>query len=198
MPGLSGREGRALSVALAFIFLIIPSLTSAELQPMTFMPHWLPQAQFAGYYVAFEKGFYRKQGIDLKILRGGPGFPPAQMLAKKNVAATSMFLSEALEHRDKGIKLINVCQLMKRSGFILVAKKGSGIVKPEDLNGRRISVWENFQIQPRAFFRKYQINVTPIIQGATVNLFLRGRRRRGISHVVQRVPHDHQFRLERR
>lgn len=174
LPALSGHGRRALTIALALIFLIIPSIVSAELQSMTFMPHWLPQAQFAGYYVAVEKGFYRKHGIDLQVLRGGPGFPPAQMLAKKKVAVTSMFLSEALQHRDKGIKLINVCQLMKRSGFILVAKKDSGIVKPEDLNGRRISVWENFQIQPRAFFRKYQINATPIIQGATVNLFLRG------------------------
>ena len=175
LSGPIGHGKSALMAALAFMFLIGPVVASgAELKPMTFMPHWLPQAQFAGYYVAFEKGFYRNHGIELQMVRGGPGFPPAQMLAKKKVAVTSMFLSEALQQRDKGIKLINVCQLMKRSGFIMVAKKGSGIVKPEDLNGRRISAWENFQIQPRAFFRKYRINVTPIIQGATVNLFLRG------------------------
>ena len=147
---------------------------ATELKPLTFMPHWLPQAQFAGYYAAHEKGFYRKHGIDLTILRGGPGAPPAEMLLKNKVQVTSMFLSEALRQREKKVKLINIGQIVQRSGFILVAKKDSGITRPEDLNHKKVSLWENFRIQPRAFFRKYGINVTPVNQGATVNLFLRG------------------------
>jgi len=157
-----------------FLCLLPTIATAAELRTMTFLPQWLPQAQFAGYYVAYEKGFYRKYGIDLKILKGGPDFPAAEMLGKGRTDFTTMFLSEAIQQRDKKVRLVNIGQLMQRSGFILVAKKGSGISKPSDLQNKKVSMWPNFQVQPRAFFRKYGIEVKPIIQGATVNLFLRG------------------------
>jgi len=158
------------------LFILLPAgpAAAAELRLMTFLPQWLPQAQFAGYYVAYEKGFYRQEGLDLKILKGGPDFPAAAMLAAGKADFTTMFLSEALQHRDKNIPLLNIGQIMQRSGFILVAKKGRGINQPADLNNKKISMWPNFQIQPRAFFRKYNLNVKPVVQGATVNLFLRG------------------------
>jgi len=164
---------RIAPVLAACLILALPA-AAGELKPLTFMPHWLPQAQFAGYYVAYEKGLYQKNGIDLKILRGGPDFPPTAMLAKNRVNVTSMFLSEALQQRDKNVRLINIGQIMQRSGFILVAKKESGITRPEDLNRKKVGLWENFRVQPLAFFRKYGITATPVTQGATVNLFLRG------------------------
>ena len=34
-----------------------------------FMPQWTAQAQFAGYYVAMEKGFYKAEGIDVDIVK---------------------------------------------------------------------------------------------------------------------------------
>lgn len=153
----------------------LPEITAAgERHSMTFLPHWIPQAQFAGFYVAYEKGFYSKQGIDLKILKGGPAFPAGKMLGKKQTDFTTMFLSEAIRQRDKKIHLVNIGQLMQRSGFILIAKKESGIEKPADLHNKKVSMWPNFQVQPRAFFRKYGIEVKPVSQGATVDLFLRG------------------------
>lgn len=173
-------NGRFISSTFAAVYalcilLILPSFASAgELKTMTFIPQWLPQAQFAGYYVACEKGFYRNRGIDLKIIKGGPGYPPGQMLASKKADFATFFLSEALQLRDKDVKLINIGQIVKRSGFILVAKKGSGILKPEDLNNKKISMWENFRIHPEAFFQKYNIKTYPVAQGTTVNLFLRG------------------------
>ena len=161
-------------VIVSFLCFLSAIAAAGELRTMTFLPQWLPQAQFAGYYVAYEKGFYSKHGIDLKILKGGPDFPAAEMLGKNRTDFTTMFLSEAIQQRDKKIRLVNIGQLMQRSGFLLVAKKGSGISKPSDLQNKKISMWPNFQIQPRAFFRKYGIEVKPVSQGATVNLFLRG------------------------
>lgn len=165
----------ALACLVLVLLLVLPPCAGAEtLLPMTFLPHWLPQAQFAGYYMAYEKGFYRKHGIDLTILRGGPGFPPAEMLSKRKTDATSMFLSEALQQYDRQVKLINIGQIMQRSGFVLVAKKSSGITKPEDLHHKKVSLWGSFRVQPMAFFQKYGLAVTSVNQGATVNLFLRG------------------------
>lgn len=163
-----------ISVIIALIS-FLPAMTAAgERRTMNFLPHWLPQAQFAGFYVAYEKGFYSKQGIDLKILKGGPDFPAGEMLSKKRTDFTTMFLSEALRYRDKKIHLVNIGQLVQRSGFILIAKKKNGISKPADLHNKKVSMWPNFQIQPRAFFRKYGIEVKTVSQGATVDLFLRG------------------------
>jgi len=173
--GNAGRGGFLVAAAvLLIVFLWAVPPGAAEFRTMTFLPQWLPQAQFAGYYVAYEKGFYRGEGIDLKILKGGPDAPAAAMLAERRADFTTMFLSEAIQQRDKQIPLLNIGQIMQRSGFILVAKKERGITKPADLNHKKISLWPNFQVQPQAFFRKYGLNVKTVVQGATVNLFLRG------------------------
>jgi len=145
----------------------------AELRNVSFLPHWLPQAQFAGFYMAQEKGLYRKRGIAVTILRGGPGYPAAETLARGKVDFASTFLSTAIQQRDRGAPLVNIGQVVQRSGFILVTKKTSGINSPADLNGRKVSLWPDFRLQPLAFFRKYGVEVRPVDQGATMNLFLR-------------------------
>ncbi len=153
--------------------LAVSPVRGAELQSASFIPHWLPQAQFAGYYMAQEKGLYKKRGIDLTIRRGGPEYPPAETIARGQVTFATTFLSSALELRDRGVRLVNIGQIVQRSGFILVTKKTSGINSPADLNGKKVSLWKDFRVQPQAFFRKYGVEVRPVEQGANMNLFLR-------------------------
>ncbi len=153
--------------------LAISPARGAELRSASFIPHWLPQAQFAGYYMAQEKGLYRKQGIDLTIRRGGPEYPPSETIAGRQATFATTFLSSALELRNRGVRLVNIGQIVQRSGFILVTKKTSGINSPADLNGKKVSLWRDFRVQPQAFFRKYGVEVKPVDQGATMNLFLR-------------------------
>jgi NitT/TauT family transport system substrate-binding protein len=142
---------------------------------VSFIPQWIPQAQFAGYYVAYEKGFYQRHGLDVKILRGGPDFPASEMLARGSVDFGTMFLATGIEKRARGTKLVNIAQVVQRSALMLVARKASGIHKPEDINGKKVGLWsEEFRLQPRAFFHKYHLHVQEIPQSATMNLFLRG------------------------
>ena len=54
---------------------------SANPSSIAFIPQWVPQAQWAGYYVAADKGFYRQKGLEVRILEGGPGTPPSALLA---------------------------------------------------------------------------------------------------------------------
>jgi NitT/TauT family transport system substrate-binding protein len=74
-----------------------------------------------------------------------------------------------------GREVVNIGQIVQRSALMLVAKKSKGIKNPRDLDGRKVSLWgDDFQIQPRAFFRKYGLAVTVVPQSSSVNLFLRG------------------------
>jgi NitT/TauT family transport system substrate-binding protein len=150
-----------------------PAAWSAGLKKAILLPQWFPQAQFAGYYVAFETGLYKKHGIDLKILRGGPERSFGKMLADGQADFATQFLSTGIEKRSQGFRIVSIGQIVQRSGLMLVAKKSSGIRAPADLNGKQVSLWKDFELQPRAFFRKYNLRVDVIPQAYTLNLFLR-------------------------
>jgi len=147
----------------------------AGLERVYFLPQWLPQAQFAGYYVAHDKGFYRQEGLEVVILRGGPEKEVTASLAKGLTHFGTMFLTTGIAARARGLPLINVAQIVQRSGLMLVAKKDSGIRSPQDFQGKKVGLWrEEFQIQPKAFFRQHQLSVRTVPQAGNMNLFLRG------------------------
>jgi NitT/TauT family transport system substrate-binding protein len=141
---------------------------------VTFLPQWVPQAQFAGYYVAQEKGFYRRRNLDVRIRRGGPEWPTSELLARGRVDFGTMFLANGIEKRAQGNKLVNIAQIVQRSALMLVAKKSRGIFTPADINRKKVGLWgDEFRLQPRAFFRKFHLKVREVPQSATLNLFLR-------------------------
>jgi NitT/TauT family transport system substrate-binding protein len=145
-----------------------------NLKRATFIPHWSPQSQFAGYFVAFDKGFYKKHGIALNIQQGGPHRPSLDILEKQTADFAVAWLSTAIQKQSQGLKLINVGQIIQRSALMLIAKKARGIYRPEDINNRKIGIWRaDFQLQPLAFLKKYNLKATIVPQSYSVNLFLR-------------------------
>ncbi len=161
---------------LFFIFALSGNVDAAQnLTPVRFIPQWSPQAQFAGYYVAFEKGFYAAHGVDVKILEGGPGKPPAEWLQKGAADFGSMFLTTAIVERSRGVRLVNIGQIVAKSSQVLIAKKSSGIKNIRDMNGKKVGLWgAGLGIGPEALFKKYGLHVIVIPQSWSVNLFLRG------------------------
>ena len=146
------------------------------LKKATFLPQWAPQAQFAGYYVAHERGLYRRHGIDLTIARGGPESPPTTALQTGTADFTTLMLSTAVQRRAAGMPLVNIAQLMQKSAFMLVARRSSGITSPRDLAGRRVGLWPaDFQVQPMALFHNYRVAVTVVPQAYSIDVFLRGQ-----------------------
>jgi NitT/TauT family transport system substrate-binding protein len=157
------------------LMLPCPTAQAGAGASVSFIPQWAPQSQFAGYYVAYEKGFYRQRGLEVKILKGGPNFPPSELLHTGQADFGTMFLTTALVKRAKGYKFVNLSQIVQRSALMLVAKKSSGINVPADMNGKKVAMWgEEFQILPRAFFQQHHLAVKILPQGTTMNLFLRG------------------------
>lgn len=163
------------AIILIFVFCLLTVLAHAEtIQNASFVPQWSPQAQFAGYYVAYEKGIYKQHGINLNIFAGGPSIIPLKMLEESQADFCTAWLSTAIQKRSQGLKLVNIAQIVQRSALMLVAKKDKGIAKPEDFNGKRIGLWrDDFRLQPMAFFKKFNLNVTIIPQSNSINLFLR-------------------------
>ena len=145
---------------------------SQPLKKITFVPHWVPQAQFAGFYIAKDRGIYEKYGLDLTIIPGGPKISSSALLEKDAVDFALMWLSNAIQLKARNSHIVNIAQEVNRSALMLISKKSSGIKTPQDMNGKKIGVWGgDFQIQPMAFFKKYNLNVKTIMQGNSINLF---------------------------
>ncbi|UCC38996.1 MAG: ABC transporter substrate-binding protein [Candidatus Aminicenantes bacterium] len=166
----------SLLISLSLVYSSAFNKEEKTLKKASFVPLWFPQAQFGGYYVAYEQGFYEKYGIDLDILTGGSERSATDFLGSHKVDFAVVWLSDAIQRRAKGMKLVNIAQIIQRSALMFIAKKSSRIKTPQDINGKKVGLWRgDFQLQPRAFFRKYNLDVKIIPQSLStdyINLFL--------------------------
>ena len=102
---------------------------------------WVTQAQFAGYYVALDKGYYKDENLDVTIKPGGPDIAPPQVLAGGGADLMLNWMPSALAARERGLPLVNIAQPFKSSGLQLTCRKETGITSPEDFRGKTIGVW---------------------------------------------------------
>ncbi len=108
---------------------------------VTLQLKWVTQAQFAGYYVAKDKGFYDEEGLDVEIKPGGPDIAPPQVIAGGGADVVLDWMPSALATREKGVALVNIAQPFKSSGMMLTCRKDSGITSPADFKGKTLGVW---------------------------------------------------------
>jgi NitT/TauT family transport system substrate-binding protein len=108
---------------------------------LTLQLKWVTQAQFGGYFVAKEKGFYSDEGLDVTIKPGGPDIATPQVLAGGGADIIIEWIGSALATREKGVPLVNIAQTFKRAGLMLTCRKDSGIRSPSDFKGKTIGVW---------------------------------------------------------
>ncbi len=110
-------------------------------EKVTVQLKWVPQAQFAGYYVAQAKGYYKEAGLDVTIKPGGPDISPVQVIAGNQADIVVNWMPDALAAREAGVPLVNVAQVFNKSGLMLTCKKASGVSTPKDLKGKTLGVW---------------------------------------------------------
>ena len=108
---------------------------------VTIQLKWVTQAQFAGYYVAQDQGFYDEVDLDVTIKPGGPDIAPAQVIAGGGADVVVDWMPSAMASREKGLDLVNIAQPFKSSGMMLTCRKDSGIESPEDFPGKTLGVW---------------------------------------------------------
>lgn len=108
---------------------------------VTLQLKWVTQAQFAGYYVALEKGFYEEADLNVTIKPGGPDVAPVQVLLGGGADVMVDWMPSALAARENGAPVVNIAQPYKSSGMMLTCLKETGITGPEDFPGKTLGVW---------------------------------------------------------
>jgi NitT/TauT family transport system substrate-binding protein len=101
---------------------------------------WYNQAQFAGFYVAQDKGIYKSAGLDVNIQPGGPDFPAVQMVAGGNEQFGVTGADQILIARSKGVPVVALAVIYRRNPFVLFSLAKSGIKTPADWVGKKIGV----------------------------------------------------------
>ena len=138
------RAGRSLSFAIIAVMLAVScgagtggggggTLTKVRLQLQ-----WVAQSQFAGYYAALDKGYFKDLGLDIEIKLGGPDIVPQQVVASDAAEFGIAWVPKVLASREAGADLVNIAQVFQRSGTLEVSFKEKNITKPDDWKGKKV------------------------------------------------------------
>lgn len=110
-------------------------------QRIVFTPQWVPQAQFAGYYVAFDKGLYKAAGLDVDIQHPSASYSALNRLFEGSSDMITQQLVQAMIEIDRGIPLVNILQTSQQNGLMVVSRTDS-IRSLDDLRGKKVGVWK--------------------------------------------------------
>jgi NitT/TauT family transport system substrate-binding protein len=113
----------------------------AEMKKIRLQLQWFPQAQFAGYFAAKDKGFYANEGLDVTILPGAVEIVPATVVAGGQAEFGISWVPRMLAPRESGADGVVIAQVFQRSPTLQVSFKDQNITKPEDLKGKKVGAW---------------------------------------------------------
>ena len=117
---------------------LMPQTATAQNETIVFTPQWTAQAQFAGYYVAEAKGFYREAGVKVRIEHPSSTQPAMTRLRKNECQATTLQLCQAMEIIDGGIPLVNILQTSMNNAMVIVSARGKD---PLTQKGAKVGIW---------------------------------------------------------
>ena len=127
--------------SLAATGLALAGGSEQQLTKVTLQSKWVAQAQFAGYYAAKAKGFYKQAGLDVTIRPGGPDISPEQVVLGGQAQFGINWFPSLLQQRDTGNDLVNIGQVYARSGTTEVVWRDSGIRTFKGMRGKKFGVW---------------------------------------------------------
>ena len=132
---------RNILVALMASAMSLAAVQAAAAADIVLQLKWVAQSQFAGYYVAEDKGFYDEEGLDVEIKAGGPDIAPEQVIAGGGADVIVAWMGGALVAREKGVPLVNIAQPYQKSGLQLICPKDGPIATEADFKGHTLGVW---------------------------------------------------------
>ena len=154
--------------------LMLLFLSDVDAQQIVFTPQWLPQSQFAGYYVAQEKGFYKQAGLNVVIEHTSSSDNAQNRLREGKCNAITMNVFDAIFNIDQGMEVVNVLQTALHTGLVIVPRNND-IKKLKDLSGKRVGIWRTHYYELSQMVNEdYDLNIEWIPFVQSVNLYISG------------------------
>lgn len=157
---------------LLILILMVACCFFLKAQKLKFCVQWTPQAQFAGYYMAKDKGYYKAQGLDVSLIHPNNAENTVDYLTKGSAQFVMMNLSQALFYKLHGVDLVNVLQSSQVNSLMLVSHYPLHSMK--DLKGRSVAIWRYINTDMlNGVLNKYGLNNLQIVRfNSGVNVFL--------------------------
>lgn len=155
---------------LSLLLLLVFSPAGAQ-KRIVFTPQWMPQAQFAGYYVAKEKGFYKEEGLNVDIVPPSPSSSALSRIHNNECQYTTMQLCQAMQIIDQGVPLVNILQTSMNNSTMIVSRNNKNPLK---LKGARVAKWKDFGQMAVCMGKKEGLDYEWIPVGMSISLFIKG------------------------
>lgn len=124
---------------------------------------WLHQSQFAGYYVAEQEGFYKEEGLNVRLIPGGAETPSIQIVAGGSEQFGISGMAQLIEARKQGIPVVALATTYRKNPLIWFGIDES-IQTPQDLVGKKVglTVGSNSDLLFRAMLKKNGVDIEDI------------------------------------
>ena len=163
---------KSISIFSFIVVTMFTVITASAQERFVFMPQWTAQAQFAGYYVAFEKGFYKAEGINVDIVHPSATQSTLSRVNNDDIQATTLQLCQAMKVIDGGVPLVNILQTSMNNSLTIVSRRGKN---PLTQKGARVAIWSaDFGDMALCMSAKEHLEYDWVKYAANMNLFIKG------------------------
>jgi NitT/TauT family transport system substrate-binding protein len=133
---------RLAAVVLAVVAVVASaSAQSRPVKPFTFILDFLPYGEYTPYFTALDKGWYREEGLDVKILRGAGSADTVKRIAVGQGEAGSADFSAIVGARaNEDIRVKAIAAYFRRPPHSIFVREGTGINGPRDLAGKTLAI----------------------------------------------------------
>ncbi len=158
--------------AIVIMIFFVSVYCNADVIKMKFQ--WYPQAQFAGFIMAEEKGFFEENNLEVEFIFSDGSQNLINELKSGEIDYCTAWLTGAIRNNDDK-SVVNIMQILQNSSLMIVSDSKSGIETPDNLNGRKIRLWSgDFDVSFNAFIRKHNLKFDRIEGSYNMDLFLSG------------------------
>lgn len=113
---------------------------SAPKDKVTMQFAWLHTTEYAGFYLAVEKGYYADENLDVKLVAGGYGIDSVKEVTENRAQFGISRGTNMVVARSKGQDVIAVSTIFRKSPWFLGSLKEAGITTPQDLEGKTVGI----------------------------------------------------------
>ena len=159
-------------IVLWLLTVLLLAVLPVYAQKLVFTPNWTAQAQFAGFYVAQEKGFYREAGVDVEIVHPSVSEPVMSRIIGGKCQVTMLMLPQAMEIIDRGVPLVNILQTSMNNALMIISRRGKN---PLTQKGARMGTWQaGSGLLGICMSNKENLDYEWVRYAANMNLFVTG------------------------